>query len=86
MDRTNARKSPNRLLKAPSPNQVFTPNSRRLHRSADQRTARQPNPPSGADDTEPQTKGDAEVGVAIGGHVRQDLGPALVTVGGLACV
>ena len=69
-----------------SPNKILTPNPRSLHRRSNQRTARQPNPPGGAHDAETQPEGDAEVGVAVGGHVGQDFGPAGVTVGGLAGV
>lgn len=60
------------------PNQILTSNPRSLHRRAHQRTARQPNPPRRANDAEAQPECNAEVGIAVGGHVREHLGPALI--------
>lgn len=57
------------------PNQVLASDSRCLDSRTDQGTSRQPNAPCGTNHAQTQTKGDTEIGVSIGTHVREHFGP-----------
>jgi len=63
-----------------APDEVLTPNPGCLDGGADQTAASEPDTPSRAHDAQSQSERNAEVSVAIRGHVRKHLEPSLVTV------
>mmetsp|Transcript_16854 Transcript_16854/g.68008 ORF Transcript_16854/g.68008 Transcript_16854/m.68008 type:complete len:242 (-) Transcript_16854:36-761(-) len=67
--------------------EVLRPNARRLDGGPDERRAREPHAPRGADDAQAEPEGDAHVPPAEGGEVGEDLVVRGVAVlGGARCV
>ena len=69
-----------RIPPGDAPDEILRPDPGRLDGGPDQAGPGEPDAPGGPDHAEAQAERDAEVGVAVGGHVGEDLPPPRVAV------